>query len=64
MRLIYLIFVRLLNWFVLLARSATDSQGYFVLTGTPARGRYSFVVSTPKRDGNLAGEQAITLTVQ
>lgn len=50
--------------YVLLARAATNAQGYYVLTGRPARGRYTFVVSTPGREGNLAGQDKITLTVQ
>ncbi|HVF21211.1 MAG TPA: hypothetical protein VNA14_13360 [Mycobacteriales bacterium] len=50
--------------YVVLGRASTDSQGYYVVSGRPARGRHTFVVSTAGRTSNLAGRQPITLTVQ
>lgn len=50
--------------YVVLGRASTDSQGYWVVSGRPARGRHTFAVSTPGRTSNLAGRQPITLTVQ
>jgi hypothetical protein len=50
--------------YVVLGRASTDAQGYWVVSGRPARGRHTFTVSTPERTGNLAGRQPITLTVQ
>ncbi len=50
--------------YAVLGRTTTDGQGYWVVTGRPARGKRTFSVTTPERDGNLAGKQTITLTVQ
>lgn len=50
--------------FVELSRGATDSKGFFRLSGEAPAGRYTFRVATPARRTNLAGQETVTLTVQ